>query len=84
MLELVNLEERPLEVRRILAASLHELLRYKHDLVSLRRLNSLLGSLVKDPMLKESGVQTQLCNNLAAIIDNYFKGIDLHCLAEKI
>ena len=84
MLELVNLEERPLEVRRILAASLHELLRYKHDLVSLRRLNSLLGSLVKDPMLKESGVQTQLCNNLAQIIDNYFKGIDLHCLAEKI
>lgn len=58
MLELVSQEDRPLEVRRGLALCLHELLKYKQNLASLKKLNRLLACLVHDMMVKESGVQT--------------------------
>ena len=84
VLELVSQDDRPLELRRGLAACFHELLKYKSNLASLKKLNRLLANFVQDTMLKESGVQTQLCQNLATIIDNYFSGIEVRALTEKI
>ena len=50
--------DKPLEVRRTLAASFHELLACKRDMGSFKRLNRLFANFLLDPLLKESCVQT--------------------------
>ena len=69
-------EDKPVEVKRTLAACFHELLKYKHDVESFKRLNKVFENLIRDPLMKESGVQSQLCKNISLIVDNYFIGVD--------
>ena len=49
-------EDKPMEVRRTLAACYHELLANKKDYASFKRLDKVLDSFLQDSMLKESGV----------------------------
>lgn len=70
-------EEKPLEVKRSLAAGYHELLGNKKNYQSFKRLDKLLEAFLMDSMLKESGVQTMLSKNITAIIENYFAKLDV-------
>ena len=49
-------KDKPMEVRKTLAASYHELLANKKDISSFKRLDKLLSNLLKDSLIKESGV----------------------------
>ena len=77
-------QEKPLDVRRTLAASFHELLLIKKDISSLKRLDKLLDTLINDSYLKESGIQTVLTKNLALIVENYFKNLDIQQFVKQI
>ena len=77
-------EDKPMEVRRTLAASYHEMLAYKKDLTSLRRLEKLLANFLQDPYLKESGVQTMLTKNLIKIVKNYFARLNVDDIVLRI
>ena len=52
----LSLEDKPIEVKKSLAASFHELLANKKDISSFKRLDKLLSNLLNDSLLKESGV----------------------------
>ena len=77
-------QDKPLDVRRTLAASFHELLLIKKDFSSLKRLDKLLDTLINDSYLKESGIQTVLTKNLALIVENYFKNLDIQQFVKQI
>ena len=74
----------PLEVRRTLAASYHDLLTYKNDMASFKRLDGLLYNFLNDSMLKESGMQTVLSKNLTQIVMNYYSNIDVAKMIDQI
>lgn len=77
-------DDKPMEVRKTLAACYHELLANKKDFASFKRLDKLLENFVQDPMLKESGIQAMLSKNLTLIAQNYFARLEVTDLVNKI
>lgn len=77
-------EDKPFEIRRSLAAGLHQLLANKKNFQSFKRLDKLFEAFLFDSMLKESGVQEILSKNLATIIENYFAKLDVLDCTDRI
>ena len=77
-------EDKPNEVRKALAAGYHELLKYKVDMESFKRLNSLFIYMLQDEMLKETGMMSMLAKKAGLVIDNYFSNIDKQALIDQI
>ena len=77
-------DDKPLEVRKTLAACYHDLLANKKDYPSFKRLDKLLDCFLQDSMLKESGVQTMLSRNLTKITNNYFARLNVQDFVNRI